>query len=160
MKNLILIRHAKSSWKFDLKDIDRPLNEIGIFKANTISKKTISLISDQHYIYTSNANRALSTCYIFVKNWKLDLNKINIIDSLYTFDSNNLEKVIKKTDNHINKMIVFGHNSAITDFVNKFGDIFIDNVPTSGLVSIIFESDNWATIKNGKTDNIIFPRDL
>jgi hypothetical protein len=31
-------------------------------------------------------------------------------------------------------MLFFGHNSAITNFVNKFG-IFIDNVSTSGFVS-------------------------
>jgi hypothetical protein len=27
----------------------------------------------------------------------------------------------------------FGHNAAITDFVNKFGDVLIENVPTSEL---------------------------
>jgi len=30
MKNLILIRHAKSSWEAPLKDMDRPLSKRGI----------------------------------------------------------------------------------------------------------------------------------
>ena len=70
------------------------------------------------------------------------------------------EKEKQSITNSYNNLILFGHNSAITDFVNKFGDIFIDNVPTSGFVSIKFDCDSWETINKGKTDKIIFPRDI
>jgi phosphohistidine phosphatase len=45
----------------------------------------------------------------------------------------------------------FGHNAAITNFVNIFGDVSIENVPTSGFVSIEFDTENWIEIKKGKT---------
>ena len=37
MKKLILIRHAKSSWSYDVSDRDRPLTEKGIRKTEKIS---------------------------------------------------------------------------------------------------------------------------
>jgi phosphohistidine phosphatase len=37
MKNLIVIRHAKSSWDAPLKDIDRPLDNRGIKDAHRIA---------------------------------------------------------------------------------------------------------------------------
>jgi len=57
-------------------------------------------------------------------------------------------------------LIVFGHNAAMTNFVNKFGNVFIDNLPTSGFVSLQFDTDDWEKIKKGKTKKIIVPKDL
>lgn len=37
MKNLILIRHAKSSWEHDVIDHERPLKDRGITDTNMIS---------------------------------------------------------------------------------------------------------------------------
>ncbi len=57
--------------------------------------------------------------------------------------------IIKGCSNSIDYLMVFGHNYAITDFVNKYGSIFIDNVPTAGVVSINFDIDNWSEIFKG-----------
>ena len=56
--------------------------------------------------------------------------------------------------------MLFGHNYAITAFVNTYGDKYIDNVPTSGLVAIEFDMDHWNELKPGKTLITLFPRDL
>mgnify|MGYP001011204214 CR=1 FL=1 len=71
-----------------------------------------------------------------------------------------LEKVIKSLNNDLENVILFGHNAALTNFVNKFGDIFIENVPTSGLVWIKFDCLEWKLLKKGKTQKVILPRDL
>lgn len=73
---------------------------------------------------------------------------------------NQLMKTIKSCNNDHDSIILFGHNAAITDFVNKFGDVLIDNVPTSGFVSINFKIDSWLDLKKGKTKHIVFPKDL
>lgn len=88
------------------------------------------------------------------------MSKIEIIDQLYTFDSNQLEQIVKSCQNDCNNLILFGHNNAITDFVNKFGDVFIENVPTSGFVSLQFDAESWDSIHKGKTHKTIFPKDL
>jgi phosphohistidine phosphatase len=88
------------------------------------------------------------------------VNEIIVKKDLYTFDENQLEKVIKSLNNDVENVILFGHNAAITNFVNKFGDGFIENVPTSGLVWIKFNCKEWKLLKKGTTQTVLFPRDL
>lgn len=68
--------------------------------------------------------------------------------------------MIKSCNNLYETVILFGHNEAITNFVNKFGDCILPNVPTSGFVSIQFDDDQWSNIKNGRILKTIFPKDL
>ena len=159
MKKIMLIRHSKSSWDFPVKDFDRQLTDSGIQKAILVAQKTKEFIPTDFIIWSSSANRASSTAKLFVATWNLPNTKIAFLDTLYTFDERKLEEIVKSCPNENNNLILFGHNDAITDFVNKFGDIFIDNVPTAGFVSIIFETNNWNTISKGKTEKVLFPRD-
>lgn len=160
MKNLILIRHAKSSWDAPVHDKDRVLAQRGVRDAHLVAQNISEFIPKLNLIWSSTAKRAAETAIIFAQNQMWPLESIIFKDELYTFDASKLEKVIKSCDDSYENVILFGHNEAITDFVNKFGDIFIDNVPTAGFVSLSFSSDSWTTISNGKTNKILFPRDL
>ncbi|MFB9109353.1 SixA phosphatase family protein [Flavobacterium gyeonganense] len=160
MKNLILIRHAKSSWEAPLKDFDRPLMKRGILDAHSVSGVIAEFLPKTYTIWSSTAARASETAIIFAQNLSYPLESILFKDELYTFDERHLEKVIKSCDNSLESVILFGHNEAITNFVNKFGDVFIENVPTSGFVSLQFDSESWDTIDKGKTHKTIFPKDL
>jgi phosphohistidine phosphatase len=160
MKNLILIRHAKSSWEAPLKDFDRPLVKNGIQDAHLVSSNITHFLPKAFLIWSSPAARASETAIIFAQNIFYPIESIVYKEELYTFDEFQLEKVIKSCDTIFESIILFGHNEAITNFVNKFGDVFVDNVPTSGFVSIQFETDSWKKINNGKTQKIIFPKDL
>jgi phosphohistidine phosphatase len=160
MKNLILIRHAKSSWEAPLKDFDRPLMKRGILDAHNVSGTISNFLPKTYIIWSSTAARASETALIFAQNLSYPIESILYKDELYTFDDRQLEKVIKSCDNSFESVILFGHNEAITNFVNKFGDVFIENVPTSGFVSLQFEEDSWDKINKGKTHKTIFPKDL
>lgn len=160
MKNLILIRHAKSSWEAPLKDFDRPLMKKGILDAHNVSANISKFLPKTFLMWSSTAARALETALIFAQNISYPLESIIYKDDLYTFDEKQLEKVIKSCDNAFESVILFGHNEAITNFVNKFGDVFIDNVPTSGFVSLQFDTESWAEIDKGRTQKTIFPKDL
>jgi phosphohistidine phosphatase len=160
MKNLILIRHAKSNWDAPLQDIDRPLDQRGMKDAHLVSLKIHDFIPKIYVIWSSVAKRAADTAGIFAQNILYPIECIVYKDELYTFDEKHLESVIKSCDNAIESLIIFGHNPAMTNFVNKFGDVFISNVPTSGFVSLEFDTDYWGKIKEGKTKKIIVPKDL
>jgi len=160
MKNLILIRHAKSSWEAPLKDFDRPLMKRGISDAHLVSGTISKFIPKTYIIWSSPAARASETALIFAQNMSYPIESIIYRDDLYTFDDRQLEKVIKSCDNSFESVILFGHNEAITNFVNKFGDVFIENVPTSGFVSLQFDAESWTNINKGKTQKKIFPKDL
>ncbi|MEM0578590.1 SixA phosphatase family protein [Flavobacterium polysaccharolyticum] len=160
MKNLILVRHAKSSWETPLKDRDRPLSKNGLQAAHLVSSYVSKYLPKTYLLWTSVAERASQTALIFAQNLSYPIESIIYKEDLYTFDENQLTKVIKSCKNEFDSVILFGHNGAITNFVNKFGDVFIENVPTSGFVSLQFDVDDWSAIEKGKTLKVIIPKDL
>ena len=158
MKKIIIVRHAKSSWKEQVKDHDRGLASRGLSDAELVSLKFKELKEIPDLVLSSTAKRARMTADIF--NINLNLSPICLNENLYDFSGENLVRTIKSVNNSINTLMIFGHNHALTNFVNSFGDIYIDNVPTSGLVIIDFQIESWKYIKKGQTVKIIFPRDL
>ncbi|WP_264558611.1 SixA phosphatase family protein [Flavobacterium sp. N2270] len=157
MKNLIIVRHSKSSWDLPLNDIDRPLSKRGIHDAHLISSKLHDLLPKSFIIWSSNAKRAKETAMIFSQNLLISYENIQIEEELYTFEVKKLEEFIKKCKNTYDNLILFGHNEAITNFVNKFGDTFIENVPTSGVVFMHFDTNDWNELEKGKVNRFIFP---
>lgn len=160
MKKLILIRHAKSSWKYDVTDHERPLKTRGINDANLIADYLKSLNLNVDHVLVSDATRTKLTAGIILPALKIPENIISFKHKLYDFSGESLIEVIKSANDAINTLMVFGHNHAITAFVNTFGDRYIENVPTCGVVIIEFKERKWSQINSGKTAHTIFPRDL
>jgi phosphohistidine phosphatase len=160
MKNLILIRHAKSSWTAPLRDIDRTLEERGVADAQLVGKSCIQYLPETYHVFSSSARRASDTAKIIAQQIEYPVSEITFLEKLYTFDYKKLEEIVRSFPDNYNNVILFGHNEAITNFVNKFGDVFIENVPTSGFVSLRFESNSWKDLGKGKTIKTIFPKDL
>ena len=160
MKNLILVRHAKSSWDHNVSDDKRPLADRGIADNQLVSQefKYHSYCPDM--IFSSHAIRALMTCKIFMKNLELSDDLLKVSHKLYDFSGENVIDFIKSIDKELNNVIIFGHNYAFTSISNRFGSVFIDNLPTCGLVWIQFDIDSWEDIENGTTKLIIKPKDL
>jgi len=48
----------------------------------------------------------------------------------------------------------------MTNLVNHYGDMEIDNVSTAAFTAIEFDTDRWSMIKKGKTIHFIKPKDL
>lgn len=160
MKKLVLIRHAKSSWDLPIPDKDRTLSLRGIHDAHAISLKSKNYLPNNYVIFSSSAKRTVETAILFSQNLQWPLESIFFKDELYTFDGKELEKCIKQISNSYENVILFGHNAAITDFVNKFGNVFIENVPTTGLVSMQFSTDDWAQLGKGIILKTLFPKNL
>ncbi|MCF7560637.1 histidine phosphatase family protein [Sabulilitoribacter multivorans] len=160
MKNIIIVRHAKSSWEFNVSDHERPLKSRGVNDANLVSKAFKESNTAIDLVISSDAVRARTTADIFVNTLKISDYMVSLNHDLYDFSGNDLINVIKSVRNSVNNLMLFGHNHAITYFVNSFGDLYIDNVPTCGLVALQFDIENWSDLRKGKTIKTIFPRDL
>ena len=160
MKKVILVRHAKSSWEFNVSDRERPLKKRGINDAELVSLNFMKHSVNIDFVYTSPAKRAYSTCEIFTKNLDFPSNKIKGAEALYDFGGDGVVSFIKTLGNQLNTVMIFGHNHAFTSIVNLYGDRYIDNLPTSGLVLIAFDVRSWADVKHGQTKLVILPRDL
>ncbi len=160
MKNLILVRHGKSSWEYSVGDKDRPLLERGISDALLVANKLQEKAIKIDAIFSSPANRSLHTAIIFCRQLYFPLNEFKVVERLYDFSGNDILQFIKELDNELKTVIIFGHNHAFTHIANSLGNTYIENVPTSGLVQLQFDVENWASIERGTTEKTIFPKEL
>lgn len=160
MKELIIVRHGKSSWDYDVADKDRPLKERGIndghLVSGTFKKEGVKIDA----IFSSPANRALHTCVIFLRKLDFPFDKFRLTNHLYDFSGESVLNFVKNLDNSLNTVMIFGHNFAFTNIANTLGDQSIDNVPTTGLVRLRFDTDSWSKIKKGRTVLRLFPKSL
>ncbi|WP_296386113.1 histidine phosphatase family protein [Winogradskyella sp.] len=160
MKVIVLIRHGKSSWEFNVSDRERPLKPRGKKDAKLVANQFINESKIPKHIFSSPAKRALNTCGIFAKSLNLAENTIIVTEELYDFGGESVISFIKNLPNNYDEIMIFGHNHAFTSISNIFGSIFIDNLPTSGLVKISFDIDSWAEIKQGQTKLLLIPKEL
>jgi len=160
MKRLLLVRHAKSSWEHDLQDHQRPLKERGCKDAGLVSKSLTLKSFRVDLVVSSDAVRTRQTASIFVKNLEINQNLVKFSHNLYDFSGEKLLNFVKSCDDSIQNLMIFGHNHALTAFVNTFGSEYIENIPTSGVAIIEFNIENWSDLTPGKTIFTLFPRDL
>lgn len=160
MKILLLVRHAKSSWEHDVTDINRPLKKRGIKDAMLVSEhfKNENFIPER--VFSSPANRAFTTCKIFMETLEIPINEVEVVQKLYDFNGDNILKFIKSMDNEIDSLMLFGHNFALTNLVNSLGSQYIGNFPTSALAKIHFDIDKWEDVSNGITELLLKPKDF
>jgi phosphohistidine phosphatase len=160
MKTLYMVRHAKSSWKHDVIDHQRPLKGRGRKDCELVSSAVKQDIIPPEKIITSDANRALSTALYFKEALKVSSANFTTNHELYDFGGQNVMGVIKGIDNSLDSVMIVGHNHAFTSIANMLGDKYLDNVPTCGFLMIEFDTDKWNKVKAGVTKMVIFPRDL
>lgn len=147
-KILHIVRHGKSTWDYeDIADIDRPLKERGIHDAHKMAEQLKNKYAKPQWIITSPATRALHTATIFAREMEVTFNKIQIAQIIYNASEEDIFKLIYETDNNHNHVMIFGHNPTFTVFANLFYPEYIHNIPTTGIVSLTFETDKWKGIK-------------
>lgn len=159
MKQLILFRHAKSSWENFVSDRERDLLPIGIERTHLVAKSLSNLdfVKPDLWI-ASPAKRAQKTAQI-TQNY-FDNPTMETSEQLYTFSFFDLLKVVKNLPNQFHQVILFGHNEAFTEFINRMGDVYLENLPTSGAGILEFDTQDWAKIQKGKTLKILKPKEL
>ena len=151
MKQLLLIRHAKSSWDdAATHDIDRPLNDRGKKDAPKMAERLLDKKIKIEGFYTSPAKRAVATCELFVKAY--DKKKKNIIEvaELYEPHMQNFFNVIKKADEDFDCIALFSHNPGITAFVNQLTDVKVDDMPTCSIFAIKIDIKKWNEFEEGE----------
>lgn len=155
MKNLIIVRHAKSSWDYDISDYDRPLLPRGIDRAQSHAALLKGKLNETPTFWASSyATRALHTAVIFSKEFH-QLERLNIKQNLYTFFYLDLKKAIAEFPNEVDSAIIFGHNEACIDLINFFIGDSLFEFKTASVASISFQQDNWHDIADGKLNFLI-----
>ena len=146
MKTITFLRHSKSSWDYDISDINRPLNEFGINKIKKVSNLSIDTFNQVEIFFSSPANRAIHTCIILANSLEIDLKKISIRKELYTFNMFEVFDFIKQLNDNYSNIVLVGHNPAYTEISNYFSENKILNLPTARWFCLKFDTDSWSEI--------------
>lgn len=162
-RELILIRHTKSSWADkDMHDFDRPLKKDRTDDAKEMARHLKEFGLKPDLILCSPALRAKQTAELFCNQLKYDFDKIVFDMRLYESSAAEYRQVIRETDLTIKTLVVIGHNPSITDFFNQVMEPELDELPTTGVVWIELDSDSWE-IKNstsGRLKKLLWPKIL
>lgn len=155
-----MVRHAKSSWKHDVIDHQRPLKRRGKRDGKMISAYVKEKLVPPEKIISSDAVRALSTALYFKKSFDIEDVDFMTNNSLYDFSGRNVIDIIKNLNDGLERVMIVGHNHAFTSIANMLGNTYIDNVPTCGFVQLEFDVSSWKNVATGKTIMTVFPKDL
>ncbi len=162
MKTLILMRHAKSSWKEpELTDHERPLNKRGEKDAPRMGRllKDKKLIPD--HIYSSTAVRARQTVEGLVGKSGFK-HQVDYLDSLYMAEPSAIIEVLKQTPEKIDTVLVVGHNPGLEGLVQILSQK-VESLPTGSIARLSLPIDDWQELSlstEGKLKANYRPREI
>jgi phosphohistidine phosphatase len=162
MKSVLILRHAKSSWKHpELADHDRPLNKRGKRDAPRMGE----LLRSEHLIpeaiISSTATRARDTAEAVAKACGYK-GEITLNRSLYAAGPEAYLKVLHGMSNAYIRVLVVGHNPGVQELAQMLtGETHL--MSTCSLAHIKLHVDRWLDMDyetKGQLAGICRPRDL
>jgi phosphohistidine phosphatase len=149
MRTLLLLRHAKSSWKNPaLDDHDRPLNKRGKRDAPRIGK----LLAEQglvpDLVLCSSARRARDTAFIALRVAGYD-GETRIQRSLYMSDPESSAETLRRLEGSPGVVLVVGHNPGLEELVEALTGEVVE-LPTAGLARVDLNIERWTALELGK----------
>ena len=162
LRELMLLRHAKSDWKNDdLVDIERPLSDKGKKNAAKMGKWLTQQGLMPDLILASPAVRAQQTLKRICNECSADA---VTVDELYLADVPALLDILADTP-HAERIMVIGHNPGLESLLNLLlHDVTPTEVqlfPTCAMAHLILP-DDWTQIEPGsaKLQQFITPKIL
>jgi len=155
-KILHLVRHGKAlqDSRF-IRDDDRPLTEMGIVNNEAAARKLRDQYAAPDLIISSYATRALHTAHIFARRMGYPHHLVQVNENLYQEEETTIKEIIENLSDEINSVMIVGHNPDLTDLASAYTRQTIDPIPTSGVVTISFETDQWSEIDKAKQNIVI-----
>ena len=162
MKTLLILRHAKSSWKKPgLTDYDRPLNKRGKLDAphigELIGKK--ALIPD--LIVSSSAKRARQTANRVAQACGYQ-NEVRLEDDLYLAYPDVIIRTLKFLPDKLNLVMIVGHNPGVEELLRLLTGCE-EAMSTAALAHIILPIRDWSEMNGqatGELVNLWYPKEL
>lgn len=162
MKTLLLLRHAKSSWKnMNLTDFERPLNKRGVRDAPRMGKllRRENLVPE--LIITSSAERALATAesVALASGYEGELEPTR---RLYHADPDTYIEVLQEVQEEYARVMVVGHNPGMEDLLEDLTEAW-EKMSTGAVAVIRLPIDDWGDLTNetpGELVSIWRPKEL
>ena len=160
MKTILILRHAKSSWKHpELSDHDRPLNKRGKREAPQMGKLIREQGLQPDIILSSTALRAQATAQVVAEKCGYE-GEIHYIPDLYRADVEDILGILQRMDDSVNTAMVVGHNPELEMLLSLLTDED-EALPTAALAQVELPITSWKELtpeKRGKLVNLFTPR--
>ena len=114
------------------------------------------IVKKPDIIYSSPANRAITTARIIADCFGYERSKIIEDPKIYESAISSILRIINSTDDKYETIMIFGHNPTFTMLSNYLSDKPIMNLPTSGFVQIDFKLKSWSEIEGNTGKLILF----
>jgi phosphohistidine phosphatase len=150
MKTLLLLRHAKSSWKQpELDDHERPLNKRGKKEAPKVGRylKDNHLVPD--LVISSTARRAHDTAQAVADESGFD-KPIELYQDLYMSEAACYLDILQRLPDSVNRVLVVGHNPDLDTLLTLLTDV-TQHMNTAALAQIDLPISSWSEL-NEATD--------
>jgi phosphohistidine phosphatase len=148
MKTLLLLRHAKSSWKdTSLRDFDRPLNKRGENDAQFIGKYIRKQRIQPDLVINSPAERARQTTELVMKSAGLKV-ELESDERIYEASGRRLLNLLSQIQDTANTVIMVGHNPGFEELLAALTAEERD-LPTASLACIDLSVEKWNKARPG-----------
>jgi phosphohistidine phosphatase len=146
MKSVLLMRHAKSSWKdTKLNDHERPLNKRGKKDAPAMGKLICERELVSQLILTSSALRATETVDGVVECMGYT-GKVEIVDELYLAEPADIIQCLNKVSNDVERVMLVGHNPGLESLLQIWSNQII-GMPTGTVAYVVLPVESWGDVK-------------
>lgn len=150
MKQIILVRHAKSDWNdITLTDFQRVLNKRGSKDAPRMGALLHEKDLPIDIIHSSSAERTKQTAQLLAKEIAYPKTAIYYHDNLYLATERQLLDFINGLDKTLHTILLVAHNPGISDFARYLVNSNLAEFPTCGMACINFQLNSWEEISFG-----------
>lgn len=154
MKTLLLLRHAKSSWKNTrLADHDRPLNSRGQQDAPRMGRHLLHNDLVPELIISSTAERASATAEAAALAADFQ-GEINYTRRLYHAGFETYVEELRRLSDQINCVMLVSHNPGMEELVEELTGSF-ESMPTAALAHIELPISSWGDMDEGSEGRLI-----
>lgn len=145
MKTLLLLRHAKSSWKdSELEDHERPLNKRGKRDAPRMGQ----LLRDEHLlpdlIISSSAKRTRRTAELVVEASGYR-GETRLVRDCYEASASQLLACVQSFPESAGRVLLVGHNPGLEELLEQFTGEYRP-LSTAALAWLEIPTENWSEI--------------
>jgi phosphohistidine phosphatase len=162
MKTLLVMRHAKSSWKqAGLADWERPLNKRGRRDAPRMGDFLRHQDLVPGLIVSSAARRARQTAEAVAEAAGYD-GEVSYLDRLYGADPAEYVAVLRSLSDDVDCVMVIGHNPSLEDLLELLTDQW-ERLPTAAIAQIALSIHKWSRLTAGRSAQLVQvwrPREL
>lgn len=149
MPRIILIRHAKSDWSFDLPDHDRPLNARGRRDAPQIGTWLAEHVNSVDAAFVSSAVRTQETWELLCQSWGQNVPMVTE-SRIYDAPSRVITELIESLPESISTALVVGHNPGLSDALGDLTGEWDHEMKTSAIADVEIDGP-WSSARGGSS---------